>query len=123
MKVRVAINSCHGGFGLSLAAAKRLYVLGEPPAWQYYDAYCEEKKVLAGSDEWFEHRYYTISRINPNLIQTILELGDAANGDCSRLSVLEVDIEALIADKIESHDGYERLEIPRAVEIMTTDRD
>lgn len=122
MKIKVAINSCHGGFGLSLAAAQRLYELEEPPAWAHYALYLEKNNVIAGSDEWFEHRYYNISRTSSNLIQVIEELKDAANGDCARLSIIEIDIDYLIEAKLDEIDGYESLDIPGAVKVLTTDR-
>jgi hypothetical protein len=84
---RIAINTQHGGFGLSEAAQLRY-------------------KELAGIDQYVEDWYdRDIPRDDPYLIQSIRELGDAAN---SRFCVLKiVEIPADVDWEIGEYDGRE----------------
>lgn len=82
---RVVINTCYGGFGLSVAAI---------------DRYNE----LAGTDE--DHNsVYDIERDDPALVQTVRELGDKADGNHAKLKI--VDIPAEVDWTIEEYDGTE----------------
>ena len=80
--MKVVINRCYGGFGLSREAYE---FLGLP--WDGFgDKYNEE-------------------RTDEKLIECVEKLGDKANGSCAELVVLEIpdDIEY----QIEEYDGAE----------------
>jgi len=82
--MKVAINACFGGFGLSPEAVSELKKLGgkEP-----------------GSDE--------SERCDPLLIQVIEKMGKQAGGPCSNLRIVEVpdDVQWEISD----YDGFEHI--------------
>ena len=79
--MKVVINTCCGGFGLSDIAMRQL------PAEFRYSLNVKE-------------------RSHPSLIKVVEELGEAANGLCADLQVIEVDEDA-INPRIENYDGME----------------
>jgi hypothetical protein len=81
---QIVINACRGGFGLSEAASVRYRELAGIPLSDY---------------RW------EIARDDPHLVQTVQELGKAANTRYSKLKVVEVpdDVSWLIAE----YDGRE----------------
>ena len=79
--MEVVINKCYGGFGLSKVAIKR---------------YAELKKGIT---------LYPLERNDLDLIQTVRELGDEANGNCAKLDIIE--IPDGISWEIEEYDGKE----------------
>jgi hypothetical protein len=83
--MKIVINSCHGGFGLSDKGVK------------------EYKKRAGITDPNFY--YWDIPRDCPHLVAMIEEQGTAINGDYSSLKVVEIpdDVEW----QIEEYDGLE----------------
>jgi hypothetical protein len=81
--MRILINRCYGGFGLSDAAVTRLQELG----------------VLAYHRE--------IERNDPKLLQVFDELGQATNGPFAELQAIEVP--EGVEWQIEEYDGYEHV--------------
>lgn len=77
--MKICINACFGGFGLSDEA---LQMLG------------------------FETRYPQISRTDPRLIEVVSTLGEAANGFCARLAIVDIPDEATDWE-IDEYDGAE----------------
>lgn len=117
--MKVVINRCHGGFGLSRAAMQRYCEIKEIACWIKEDnAFksfglwtCwivppEERvntnKALFKSltiDERIAHNklyneqtmhYRAIPRNDPALVQVVEELGDEANGSFADLKVVEI---------------------------------
>ena len=83
--MKVVINTCYGGFGLSEVAKQRYQELsGKKPAW------------------WTE-----LKRNDKYLVQVVEELGKAADCSCSELAI--VDIEPGRWYKIEEYDGNEEI--------------
>lgn len=84
--MKVVINRCFGGFSLSKAAFKEL---GLP--WGGYGSLTETE----------------IKRDDPRLIACVEKLGEAANGDYAKLSVVEIpdDVEWFI----DEYDGNETI--------------
>lgn len=93
--MKIVINSCHGGFGLSREAV---------------DRYCAEKGIETG--EWnTTWRFYSkfhdrdIPRDDELLVRLVEELGDNANGHCAELKIVE--IPEGVDWYIEEYDGME----------------
>jgi hypothetical protein len=78
--MKIVINVCYGGFGLSREAV---------------DRYCAEKRIEPG--EWNKtwHFYSNfhcrdIPRDDELLVRLVEELGDKANGQCAELKIVEI---------------------------------
>lgn len=82
--MKVVINTCYGGFGLS-------------------DEAMERYKILKGITE--EVYYWDIERDDPALVQVVEEMGDASFGSFACLKI--VDIPDGIQWGIEEYDGSE----------------
>lgn len=82
--MKVVINKCHGGFGLSEAGCRR---------------YAELKGI------GIPVQIYEIARNEPCLIATVEQLGESADGYYAKLKIVEIpdDVEW----KIEEYDGLE----------------
>lgn len=145
--MKIVINKCYGGFGLSPKAISRLAELrgqkayffvggfGDRPREQvdpssitglFWSAYNTPTPSFGPSiNEWAamslderrasnaKHEQECISdccdsRTDPQLIQVIEELGEAASGDCAKLEVIE--IPDGISYEIAEYDGMECVE-------------
>ena len=82
--IKVVINACHGGFGLSDEALER---------------YVKETNGEAGEYEC------EIPRDHPVLVRIVEEMGDAANGRFSELKVVEIPDD--VNWYVEEYDGME----------------
>jgi hypothetical protein len=80
---KIVCNGCFGGFGLSPEAITRY-------------------SVLSGKTEVYE---YDIDRTDPHLVQVVEEMGAAANGNFSRLYVVELSPGTRY--RIDEYDGQE----------------
>ena len=87
---KVCINACYGGFSLSEMAVSEL---------------CERKGV-ADRDDFYQ---CDLDRHDPDLIEVVERLGDAANGDCACLQVVTISGDRY---RIEEYDGSETLKTP-----------
>jgi len=81
--MKVVINGCYGGFGLSTKAMKRLKELG------------------------IDKDFWEIERNDPILVQVVEELGIEVNDSYSELKVVE--IPENIDWFIQEYDGLERI--------------
>jgi hypothetical protein len=121
--MKVAINTCYGGFGLSDEAKDRYIeikgmavhkVKGElgfmnylfAPAEEYQAQLAEDRKTrnYAKSTAMY-FSFYNIERNDPALIQVIEEMGDAAAGAFADIKI--VDIPDDVEYTIEEYDGKE----------------
>src|SRR5690606_1347865 len=85
--MKVVINKCFGGFGLSESAQKRFEELtGKCP------------------------RVFEIERDDPALVQVVEEMGVAANGTCASLKVIT--LPDGVDWEIQDYDGFETLTQP-----------
>jgi len=103
--MKVVINTCYGGFGLSKKALEMYSVL------KYGENLVEEDKgfysIKNGADEITE---YNIERDDPFLVKVVEELGKEANSDFSKLRVKEIPDGS--EWEIEEQNGNERLRKP-----------
>lgn len=84
---KVVINSCFGGYGLSKKAYEFL------------------------GKEWDKYGYaYAgyVCRSDPKLVECVETLGEAANGECAELKVVEYD-DYNFTHQIDEYDGLESL--------------
>lgn len=105
--MKVVINRCWGGFGLSAMAVIRMREMGNPHAYE---------DVLFG-ELWEDgkentHRYNSyylmdIDRHDPDLVRVVEEMGEAANGECADLTI--VNIPDGVNYEIDDYDGMETI--------------
>ena len=95
--IKVVINSCYGGFGLSKEAA---------------DLYCEKKGINPGNwnATWgFYDNFHSrsLERDDVDLVEIVESMGEKASGYCAELKVVKIpdDVEWTI----EEYDGSEWL--------------
>ena len=130
--MKVAINRCFGGFGLSHEAVIRyfeikgitVYPEQKEYYWKYWTVPPEDRlEPKEGADFYKlpmeERREYNeayskqvfyegdVARNDPALIQAIEELGDAANGQFAEIAI--VDIPDDVEYTIEEYDGMEHI--------------
>lgn len=130
--MKVIINRCHGGFGLSMPAIVRYLELKGKKVWieededweghfnywlvpkedrvvnresDFWSMSDEEKKTY--NETWSEQNfsYRDIARNDPILVQVIKEMGEEANGQHSQLKIVDIPIDAQWT--IEEYDGLE----------------
>lgn len=93
--MKILINRCYGGFGLSKEAL---------------DIYCEKKGINPGkwNNAWKFYEEFSdtsIDRTDPILISVVEELGEKANGQCAKLSIIEIPDDLVY--NIHDYDGME----------------
>ena len=81
--MKIVINKCFGGFGLS-----------------------EKAKEILGIDNSFDE--YQIDRNDPKLIEVVETLGDEANGRYARLRVVNIPDDATDWE-LDEYDGAEKV--------------
>lgn len=86
--MKVVINDCHGGFGLSDAAVERYVELAD--------------LTITDTDEFYSRN---IPRDDTALVQTVEELGALANGSFARLKIVEIPND--VNWYVEEYDGLE----------------
>jgi hypothetical protein len=127
--MKVVVNRCFGGFGLSMKAqreylkrkGKEAYFYKMEGATKYVRIddvdrkpwlFCTVTEDMGKEasdlpdDAYFSH--YNVERTDPDLIAVVEELGDEANGEHARLEVVEVPDG--IAWELEDYDGNETIE-------------
>ncbi len=105
--MKVVINRCYGGFGLSKEAMLRyceLKGIVVYPERQSYGSYIYWKDVEKKKAFWDGD----INRNDPVLIQVVEELGAKANGEYAELKIISIPDD--ISWEIDEYDGMERVE-------------
>ena len=127
--MKVVINACHGGFGLSEKAVMRYAELkgltvypegtglfttywlvpeGEREDQTNFHTWSMEEKLASNKrlaqQVWVARE---IQRDDPTLVQVVEELGADANARCAELAVVE--IPDGVAWQIAEYDGYEHV--------------
>jgi hypothetical protein len=119
--VKIVINRCYGGFGLSedamrLYAEKKdlpFYVYSDPKysgsIFKSYFTADPSGMTRINSDFYRKYHLYDldIERNDPVLVEVVEELGDKANGMCAKLMIEEVPKGTLY--RIDEYDGMESL--------------
>jgi hypothetical protein len=125
--MKIVINKCYGGFGLSHKAVMRLAELMGIEIYPYYTDYDRKDGRYVPWDEQGKEPFglhystkpvekdadlnnnyfsvYDLKRNDPLLVQVVEELGDEANGSCAELKVVEVP--GYVSWTIEEYDGIE----------------
>ena len=105
--MKIVINDCHGGFGLSNQAKERyakikgIDITGQKAKMPFFDDQIDY--YYTGTDKFFCDR--DIERNDPALVQTVEELCDNANDWGSELKI--VDIPEDVKWQIDEYDGLE----------------
>lgn len=130
--MKIVINACHGGFGLSDEAVVRYHEIKGLPLWvtkdkeydsiSHYWTVPESERIEESGDKfykmtmderqsynekWREQTFsvYDIERTDPVLVQVVNELGDLVNSRYSELKI--VDIPDDVNWEIAEYDGVE----------------
>jgi hypothetical protein len=100
--MKVVINRCFGGFGISKEAAQFMAARGNAVAKAELS---ENKKFWFGYGHTENYNGY--NRADPDLVAAVEALGEKANGDGTELHVVEIpdDVEYEILD----YDGMESI--------------
>ena len=100
--MKIVVNRCYGGFGISKEAAEFMAEKG-----------CEQAKKELEQPVFYGYGYVdgfpdSYDRTGSYLIEAVETLGDKANSQCAKLEVIEIpdDIKWIISD----YDGYESVE-------------
>ena len=103
--VKVVINQCFGGFGLSAQATQKYLerkgvtgVVVKKNQWGKLTAFVDGKEYYGGD----------MDRTDPILVQVVEELGKHANGDYADLKVVEIG--KGVQYRINEYDGSESIE-------------
>lgn len=109
--MKVVINKCFGGFGLSDAAVERYAELKGIKIFRQ-----KQEHSFGGASWWVDgvedddhyfSSYSITERCDPVLVQVVEEMGDSANGWAAELKIVE------IPDDVEWHiheyDGWEHV--------------
>lgn len=132
--MEIVINTCYGGYGLSVFAVHRYYTLKGVPFFLYQGSYRRKFIKIVDVDNyqnvgnsvwvsftdlgdefdqaagWSKHFFdgdRTIERDDPVLVQVVKELGEKANDNYAYLTVVEIpdDVEW----EIDDYDGMETI--------------
>lgn len=104
---KIVINNCYGGFGLSHKAVQMYFEIKGQPIFRDQDKDTGEYFTTYYTDPEMK-KYWgdsSLERDDPVLVQVVEELGEAADGFCANLSIVE--IPDGIAWQIEEYDGNE----------------
>ena len=130
--MKIVINDCHGGFGLSQRAVERylelkgIKVYPEVSEWGSTDYWLvepgDQRVADVTAEQWSKmtleerqthnercsaqvFRDRDVGRGDPFLVQAVEELGDNANGDFARLKIVEIPDD--VSWEIDEYDGLE----------------
>ncbi len=125
--MKFVLNKCYGGYSLSPQAALLCYERGLGNATPVAEFYGNKGSAVAQDLARFRENPQTSwiaftpdglhvldtrprDRSNPILVAVVEELGQAANGQCADLRVVDV---PEVAYEIDEYDGIETIQSPR----------
>jgi len=97
----------NGGFSLSHKAWLRLRELGQSDALAEPDAAAHWADAAGAREPSLNRCSLLIARDDHKLVQVVRELGEAANGHCAELKIVEIPDD--VAWQIENHGGIEHV--------------
>lgn len=134
--MKVVINRCYGGFGLSKEACQRYWDLKGKQVWieddtkfksfglftvwllppeerieskegEFYEMSMEDRRAY--NQAWSDQTwsYRDVERNDPLLVQVVEELGDKADGKHAELAVIEIPDD--VQYTVEEYDGMEHI--------------
>ena len=121
--MKVVINKCYGGFGLSDIAIKKCIEYGMKATKFNNESKCDDAEayfcVLDDDDEFMQIRsskyiinqkHGNLFRCHPIVIKVVEELGvKAASGKFSGLKIVNIPFEEEAGWEIDEYDGIERI--------------
>jgi len=113
--MKVAINTCFGGFGISDEAFEKLLTrksiafekVVEPEKSSLFGTTYYEAGHAGDDDHYLSQYNYCDDRSDPDLIAVIEEMGDAVNGFAADIRIVEVPDDAKW--HIHEYDGLEHV--------------
>lgn len=107
--MKVVINRCFGGFGLSDKAVEACVALGMTVRREDEDGWADF--VCGGKfGTWCEREHDKAFRCDPRVVRTVEALGDEANGSFALLRVVEIPFDTTDGWDIHDHAGMETIE-------------
>lgn len=113
--MKIVVNRCYGGFGLSQLAYKKLIEWGVPITQntnidtKTLQLYTHFKSKLDCSEEYSDHFFGNDeNRNHPLLIRLVEELGEEANGRNAKLEIVNIPDD--VRWEIDDYDGMETVE-------------
>lgn len=97
INVPMVINKCYGGFSLSRAASEEI------ARRKGLKTRIENNFLYVGDD--YDAVENVVPRNDPDLIDVVHEMGHKANGECSKLAIVNVEVSL----SIDSYDGKEKV--------------
>ena len=123
--MKVVLNRCYGGFGLSNEAVERCIELGmkltkySKKKSGYEDPTADFVKVKGRSIGNTKYSLVVdydnvdnkekLFRCNPILIKVVEELGEKADGFCAKLGIIEIPFDDINGWKLSEYDGNEQV--------------
>lgn len=115
--MKVVINRCFGGFGLSEKAIEECIRRGMTVTTMGEDDGARDDAAdFIRFDEpvgrqylWPNHDRFNRLRCHPILVAVVEELGEEADGDCAKLKVVEIPFDGPTGWEIDDYDGRERI--------------
>ena len=116
--MKVVINNCYGGFSLSDEAIERCISLGMKATKYSENGYENPEANFVKTDKkgLGDNLYYCMDdnensfRCNPIVIRVIEELGEKADGFCSKLKIIDIPFDSIEGWVVEEYDGMESIE-------------
>lgn len=111
--MKVVINRCWGGFSISKEAAEFMAARGNKQAKAEIEEWKSKINGRVKNPKWYGYGYIEgfdggYSRTDPDLVAAVESLGNEANGNLSKLVVVE--IPDGIDWEIDDYDGMETIE-------------
>jgi hypothetical protein len=106
--MKVVINKCFGGFGLSDKAVEACIALGMTVGNEFDEG--KDFIHLPEDGQYYaEHTHTNAFRCDLRVVQVVEQLGDEANGFCAKLKIVEIPFDGPKGWHIEDYDGKEHV--------------